>query len=162
MKKSLNNVVRTLILFSLVAGMVGGCSSKAEKKRELGARRTATAALLKLGCPFGTNLNKENLDLLLRHVDEKGVLASYSYDQAARDFSHFKGWYRVLIATNLANLEYLAQQAEDDGTPYEALGYSPDQGNNAIASEISNLLSSTQKARAIAKHYGKLLVMLPG
>ncbi len=77
-------------------------------------------------------------------------------------FPQLTGWIRVLGAPSLEELENKAARAEQSGMPYEVLGYGLETGRSTPDEEWQDLLGSTQKARAIADKYGKLLALGPG
>jgi hypothetical protein len=77
-------------------------------------------------------------------------------------FPQLEGWTRVLGAPSLAGLQQKAERAEQAGVPYEALGYGLETSKTTPVEEWGDLVGSTQDARALVDHYGKLLAMGPG
>jgi hypothetical protein len=77
-------------------------------------------------------------------------------------FPQLEGWIRVIGAPSLDALQSKAQRAHDAGLAYEGLAYGLETGKSTPADEWQDLIGSTQKARALADRYGKLLVMGPG
>jgi hypothetical protein len=77
-------------------------------------------------------------------------------------FPQLEGWIRVLGAPSLGELAQRAEAAAARGVAYEALGYGLETSQGTPDEEWQDVVSSTEKARAIADRYGKLLVMGPG
>ena len=59
-------------------------------------------------------------------------------------------------------LEQKAARAEETGLAYEALAYGLETNESTPGEEWLDLVGSTERARALADRYGKLLLMGPG
>ncbi|NIN93625.1 MAG: hypothetical protein GTO49_01250 [Anaerolineae bacterium] len=77
-------------------------------------------------------------------------------------FPQLEGSIRVLAAPSLEALQRKAEKAEQRGVPYEALAYGLETSKSTPEEEWQDLIGSTEKARALADKYGKLLMMAPG
>lgn len=77
-------------------------------------------------------------------------------------FPQLEGSIRVLGAPSLEALQRKAEKAKQRGVPYEALGYGLETSKSTPEGEWQDLIGSTEKARALADKYGKLLMMAPG
>jgi hypothetical protein len=77
-------------------------------------------------------------------------------------FPQLEGRIRALGAPSLEGLRQRAEEAERRGVRYEALSYGLETSRTTPEEEWQDLIGSTEKARAIADEYGKLLVMGPG
>jgi len=107
-------------------------------------------------------MREETVPVLLAYADRPGLVMVASSQLAEAHFAQIDGWIRVLGAPSLAALEEKAARAERQGTPYEALAYGLETGEGTPAEEWNDLVGSTERARAVADRYGKLLLMGPG
>jgi hypothetical protein len=81
----------------------------------------------------------------------------------ARDYyDQLEGGLRVLVAPSLAQLQQLAERADQSEVSYDALGYGLEQGRHTTTEELADLVGATQQAADLADKYGKKLVMGPG
>lgn len=127
------------------------------------AQVTVPAATAQVtGCRLGTGMRNQTISLLLAYADRRGLVMAASPQLAEEFFPQLEGWIRVLGAPSLAELEEKAARAAQRGTPYEALAYGLETGESTPAEEWGDLVASTEKARALADRYGKLLLMGPG
>jgi hypothetical protein len=113
-------------------------------------------------CRLGTGLRGETAPILMEYKDHSGLVMSPSYTLSEVYFPQLEGWIRVLGGPSLEVLRRRAERAAESGLPYEALGYGLEIGESTPEREWQDVVGSTQKARAIADQYGKLLVMGPG
>jgi hypothetical protein len=113
-------------------------------------------------CIIGTGMRDKTVPILLKYKDSPALVMSPSVELAANYFPQLEGWIRVIGAPSLQELQHKAAQAQQEGIPYEALGYGLESGKSTPEEEWSDLVGSTQQARIIADQYDKLLVMAPG
>jgi hypothetical protein len=111
---------------------------------------------------LGTGLRAETASILLDHHESNGFVMAGTYAHGEENFPSLPGWFRVLGAPSLENLEQRAQKAEQSGLVYEAIGYGLETGKSTPEDEWQNIIDSTLKAREIADQYNKLLAMGPG
>ena len=114
------------------------------------------------GCRLGLGMRVETVPVLLAYQNQPGLVMTASARLAADHFSEFEGWIRVLGAPSLAMLEQKAARAEETGLAYEALAYGLETNESTPGEEWLDLVGSTERARALADRYGKLLLMGPG
>ncbi|NIN94812.1 MAG: hypothetical protein GTO49_07495 [Anaerolineae bacterium] len=113
-------------------------------------------------CPLGAGLRLETAPILVAYREHAGLVMASSSKLAEVYFPQLEGWTRVLAAPSLAGLQQKADRAEQSGVPYEALGYGVETSKTTPVEEWTDLVGSTQDARALVDHYGKLLAMGPG
>jgi len=155
-----SKALHILAAYLAISLVFGGCSSTKKPKPSEGVQRTRTPSAER-SCKLGVNLNIHNSEMLRKYVDMRGVISTWSFELAQRNFSGYDGWFRVLIAPSLADLEDMAKKAKENNIPYEALGYDLEEGANVPSSEYNDPLGSGEAARALADKYRKQLVMLP-
>lgn len=122
---------------------------------------TQTAQPLAM-CHLGAGLRLETIPILQKYKPRPAYVMTGGIRIAAEQFPKFQGWFRVIGAPSLEELQRKAEQAEKQGIPYEALAYGLETGATTPEEEWKDLIGSTQKARAIADRFEKLLVMAPG
>ncbi|RPI52483.1 MAG: hypothetical protein EHM56_08360 [Chloroflexi bacterium] len=111
---------------------------------------------------LGLGLRRQTAPILLEHKDRPGFVMCATISLAEAHFPELEGWIRVLGAPSLDTLRQKAEEAERRGVPYEGLAYGLETSSATPRQEWQDLVASTEKARAIADEYGKLLVMGPG
>ena len=99
---------------------------------------------------------------MVKYKANPGFVMAATVGLAQTYFPQLEGWIRVIGAPSLDELEKKAARARDLGLDYEGLVYGLETGKSTPESEWQDLIGSTQKARALADQYGKLLVMGPG
>jgi hypothetical protein len=114
------------------------------------------------GCLVGTGVRQQTGPIVVKYKDHPALVMSATYAMAETYFPQLEGWYRVLGAPSLQELEDRAARAAKDGLAYEAVGYGLETSDPTPDSEWQDMVGSTEKARAIADKYGKQLVMGPG
>jgi hypothetical protein len=110
----------------------------------------------------GTGLRKETVPIVVGRERPPGLVMCATVALAESHFPQLGMSTRVLGAPSLDTLQRKAENAEQRSVPYEALAYGLETSKSTPAEEWQDLLGSTQKARAIADEYGKLLLMAPG
>jgi hypothetical protein len=113
-------------------------------------------------CRLGTGLRDETSEILVKYKANPGFVMTGTVDSAQTYFSQFEGWIRGIGAPSLDALRQIAARAQELGIPYEALVYGLETGKSTPDEEWQDPIGSTEKARALADQYGKLLVMGPG
>lgn len=114
------------------------------------------------GCRLGGGLRQETGSILVKYQNQPGLVMAATMDLAQTYFPQLKGWIRVLGAPSLDTLQKKVEWASQVGLEYEGLAYGLETGQATPQAEWQDLIGSTQKARALADKYGKLLVMGPG
>ncbi|HSJ55262.1 MAG TPA: hypothetical protein VLC52_16090, partial [Anaerolineae bacterium] len=114
------------------------------------------------GGSVGLGLRRETAASLQKYADRPGFVMCATVGLAEIHFPELEGWIRVLGAPSLELLRQKAEQAAARGLPYEGLAYGLETSSATPREEWQDLVGSTEKARAIADEYGKLLVMGPG
>lgn len=126
-------------------------------------RQTLTPSFqVPVPCALGLGLRKETETVLLKFQDHSGLVMSSSFNLSEANFPELSGWIKVLGAPSLQSLEQKAARAEQSGLPYDGLGYGLETSQTTPEAEWQDLVGSTQKARAMADRYEKMLVMGPG
>lgn len=115
-----------------------------------------------LGGKLGLALRRQTIDILQKYSDRPGFVMCATVGLAETYFPELDGWIRVLGAPSLDSLRQKAEEAKQRGVPYEGLAYGLETSSTTPREEWQDLVGSTEKARAIAQEYGKLLVMGPG
>ncbi|MGD8791941.1 MAG: hypothetical protein PVF47_05260, partial [Anaerolineae bacterium] len=113
-------------------------------------------------CLLGTGLRRETAPIVVRHDRLGGLVQAATVGMAETYFPQLEGRIRALGAPSLEGLRQRAEEAERRGVRYEALSYGLETSRTTPEEEWQDLIGSTEKARAIADEYGKLLVMGPG
>jgi hypothetical protein len=124
--------------------------------------RTPTTVRPPAASGLGTGLRQETAPILVKYAEHAALVMSANPDLSELYFPQLEGWVRVLGAPSLDVLQRRAERAAESGLPYEALGYGLETGKSTPEEEWRDVVGSTQKARAMADQYGKLLVMGPG
>jgi hypothetical protein len=150
-----------LIFLTLVSGLLGACDGETTLS-SLSTLPAPTVAYSSASCPVGAGLRKDTLDLQLAYQGPERFYLCWSSSLAEAYFDQLEGGFSVLVGPSLARLKELAEQAEQAGLPYEALGYNLEARRNTPITEQTNLVSATQQAADLAHKHGKMLVMLPG
>jgi hypothetical protein len=113
-------------------------------------------------CRLGSGLRQEMGPILVQYKDQPGFVMAATVGQAQTYFPQMEGWIRGLGAPSLEGLRQKAELARQAGLEYEALVYGLEAGKATPEAEWQDLVGSTQKARALADEFGKLLLMGPG
>jgi hypothetical protein len=113
-------------------------------------------------CGLGTGLRRDTASIVVQYGDHLGLVMSATVGLAEIHFAEIEGAIRVLGAPSLEALARKADQAQRRGVPYEALAYGLERNKSTPEQEWQDLVGSTEKARAVADKYGKLLLMGPG
>jgi hypothetical protein len=111
---------------------------------------------------LGLGLREETGPIAIQYPGGTGLIMASSAGLAERYFPQLDGWVRVLGAPSLADLAQRAEAAAARGLAYEALGYGLETSKTTPDGEWQDVVGSTERARALADQYGKLLVMGPG
>lgn len=122
-------------------------------------RATGVPAAL---CALGSGLRRDTTELQVAYPAAGRFVMVSSAGPAKEFFGQLEGGLRVLVAPSLAQLELLAERADQSGVPYDALGYGLEQGRHTTADELADLVGATQQAADLADKYGKRLVVGPG
>jgi hypothetical protein len=107
-------------------------------------------------------LRTQTVPSVIQYADHPWLVMCASVDLAEEVYPGLESRFRILAAPSLETLRQKAEEARTRGIPYEALGYGLETSRSTPQEEWQDLVGSTEKARAIADEYGKLLVMGPG
>jgi hypothetical protein len=113
-------------------------------------------------CALGVGLRAETVPLLLKYREYPGMVMTGSASLSEELFPLLDGWIRIMGVPSLEAMEKKAERAFLNGTLYEALAYGLETNESTPDVEWQKLVGSTQRAKAIADQYNKLLVMGPG
>lgn len=113
-------------------------------------------------CNLGLGLRAETIDVIVRYKDQIGFVMTASSALAEEYFSQLEGSIRLIGAPSLAELRQKGQRAGTNHVPYEGLAYGLETGKSTPDEEWQDLVGSTEKAKALADEFDKILVMGPG
>jgi hypothetical protein len=107
-------------------------------------------------------MRQDNRDLFTDYPAAGRFVMASNVGPAQEYYPQLEGALRVLVAPSFEKLADLAQSAEENSVPYDALGYGLERGRHTTAEELADLPASTQLGAELATQYGKTLVMGPG
>lgn len=113
-------------------------------------------------CALGMGLRRETVPVVVRHEQALGFVMCATVGLAEQHFPEMEGAIRVLGAPSLSALRLKAEGAAVRGVPYDALAYGLETSKSTPEEEWRDPVRATERARALADEYGKLLVMGPG